>query len=317
MKLVWDDTGNRLYETGVEKGVLYPKQSDGSYDGGVAWNGLVSVSESPSGAEATPLYADNVKYLNLMSTEEFGATIEAFTYPAEFEACDGSANIGVGVAIGQQTRSIFGLSYKTKLGNDVDGNDHGYKLHLIYGALAAPSAKAYETINETPEAITFSWEISTTPVEVEGFKPTATVVINSTKVDADKLATLEDILYGTADVDPRMPLPNELLALFAATIEDLAMDTIVPADDATDIAVDSTIVMTFNNAIQEEAIVVTDADGTIVAGTKAWDATNKILTFTPTSDLDASTVYLVTVAGVVDVYAQTLAAEVSNFTTAA
>lgn len=222
-KLVWDNTGDRLYETGVKNGVLYPQGPTGNYPKGVAWNGLTAVTESPSGAEATALYADDIKYLNLLSTEEFGATIEAYTYPAEFEECDGSASLAKGVSIGQQKRKQFGLAYRTALGNDVDGNDYGYKLHLIYGALAAPSEKGYATINDSPEAITFSWEVTTTPVSVEGFKPTASVTIDSTKVDAEKLAALEAILYGkdpTSEggedgVDPRLPLPDEIATLFA------------------------------------------------------------------------------------------------------
>jgi hypothetical protein len=200
-RLTWDQTGERLFETGVKQGVVYPQGTDGSYPKGVAWNGLTAVTESPSGAEATALYADDIKYLNLLSTEEFGATIEAYTYPEEFEACDGSASLAVGVTVGQQKRKAFGLSYKTTLGNDVDSYDYGYKLHLIYGALAAPSEKAYATINDSPEAITFSWEVTTTPVNVAGLKPTASVTINSKKVDAEKLAKLEAILYGT---DPEL-----------------------------------------------------------------------------------------------------------------
>lgn len=194
-KLIWDQTGERLYETGVKNGVLYIP-TNGVYNKGVAWNGLTAVTESPSGAEATALYADDIKYLSLMSTEEFGATVEAYTYPDEFAQCDGSASLATGVMIGQQPRKTFGLSYKTTVGNDVDGNDYGYKLHLIYGALAAPSEKAYSTINDSPEAITFSWEITTTPVNVTGAKPTASITIDSTKADAEKLAALEKILYG-------------------------------------------------------------------------------------------------------------------------
>ena len=215
-KIVWDKTGERLYETGGKKAVLYP-QVGGAYPKGVAWNGITAINESPSGAEATPLYADDIKYLNLISAEEFGASIEAYTYPDEFAACDGSASLAEGVMIGQQTRQAFGLSYVTTLGNDVDNNNYGYKLHIIYGALAAPSEKPYATINDSPEAITFSWEVSTTPVEVEGHKPTATVTINSTKVDAGKLAELEAILYGSDDVEARLPLPNEIAELFAGT----------------------------------------------------------------------------------------------------
>ena len=222
-KLVWDKTGDRLYETGVKNGVLYIPTA-GVYSKGVAWNGLTAVTESPSGAEATALYADDIKYLSLMSTEEFGATIEAYTYPDEFAACDGSAELADGVMIGQQKRSTFGLCYKTIIGNDTEGNDHGYKLHIIYGAQAKPSERAYATINDSPDAITFSWEITTTPVNVTGAKPTASLVIDSTKADPSKLAALEDILYGkdgtgdqhTGAVDPRLPLPDEIKTLMTA-----------------------------------------------------------------------------------------------------
>ena len=215
-RLVWDKTGERLYETGVKNGVLYIPAS-GVYSKGVAWNGLTAVTESPSGAEATALYADDIKYLSLMSTEEFGATIEAYTYPDEFAECDGSADIADGVTIGQQTRKTFGLCYKTTIGNDVDGNGYGYKLHIIYGALASPSEKAYATINDSPEAITFSWEITTTPVNVTGAKPTASLVIDSTKVDKSKLAALETILYGNETTEPRLPLPDEIKTLMATS----------------------------------------------------------------------------------------------------
>lgn len=219
-KIVWDKTGERLYETGVKNGVLY-LQTEGVYNNGVAWNGLTAVTESPSGAEATALYADDMKYLNLYSAEEFGATIEAYTYPDEFAECDGSKELVDGVTIGQQTRKSFGLCYRTVIGNDTDGEAHGYKLHIIYGAMASPSEKAYATINDSPEAITFSWEVTTTPVNVSGAKPTASVVIDSTKADPTKLAALEVILYGkdpTTDggndgVAPRLPLPDELKTL--------------------------------------------------------------------------------------------------------
>lgn len=216
-KLVWDKTGERQYETGVKQGVLYPIQTDGAYSKGVAWNGLTAVTESPSGAEATPLYADDIKYLNLMSAEEFGATVEAYTYPDEFAECDGSATIADGVYIGQQARKTFGLCYRTVLGNDVENNDYGYKLHLVYGAQAAPSEKAYATINDSPEAITFSWELTTTPVNVTGHKPTASITIDSTKADPEKLAALEDILYGTESEEARLPLPDEIATLMAAS----------------------------------------------------------------------------------------------------
>lgn len=212
MKLIWDKVGERLFETGISKGVLYPQSTGGTYPKGVAWNGLTAVTESPSGAEATPLYADNIKYLNLMSAEEFGATVEAYTYPEEFAACNGEASLTDGVTIGQQKRTAFGMAYQTKVGNDVD-NDAGYKIHLIYGALAAPSEKAYATVNDSPEAITFSWELTTTPVEVEGFKPTATLVIDSTKVEANKMAAIEAILYGSESEEARLPLPNEVLEI--------------------------------------------------------------------------------------------------------
>ena len=225
MKLKWDQTGERLYETGVKNGVLYPLSSEGTYTGGVAWNGLTAVTESPSGAEATPLYADDIKYLNLFSTEEFGATVEAYTYPDEFAECDGSKSIANGVFIGQQPRKTFGMCYRTALGNDTEGSDHGYKLHIIYGAKAAPTEKAYATINDSPEAITFSWELSTTPVNVTGFKPTASVVIDSTKCNAEKLASLEEILYGKDPTtvggedgtEPRLPLPDEIKPLIGTT----------------------------------------------------------------------------------------------------
>ena len=215
-KLIWDQTGERFYETGVKQGVLYV-QEGGTYAKGVAWNGLTAITESPSGAEATPLYADDIKYLNLMSVEEFGATIEAYTYPDEFAECDGSASLVDGVYLGQQPRKTFGLSYRTTIGNDVDGNKKGYKLHLIYGALAAPSEKGYATINDSPEAITFSWEVTTTPVSVDGFEPTASITIDSLKADAAKLKTLEDILYGTESEEARLPLPNEIAEIMGAT----------------------------------------------------------------------------------------------------
>lgn len=212
-KIKWDQIGERFYETGVSKGVLYLYDAEQkTYGNGVAWNGLTAVNQSPSGAEPTALYADNIKYLNLMSTEEFGATIEAYTYPDEFAQCNGEADLGKGVTIGQQKRSTFGFSYQTKIGNDVDA-DLGYKIHLVYGALAKPSAKDYATVNDSPEAITFSWEISTTPIEVEGMKPTATVEIDSTKCDAAKLAALESMLYGTASEEPKLPTPDEIIAL--------------------------------------------------------------------------------------------------------
>ena len=212
-KLKWDQIGERLYETGVDKVVLFPMESTGQYGTGVAWNGISAVNESPSGAEPTALYANNGKYLNLISNEDFTATIEAFTYPDEFEECDGSKEIAPGVVIGQQKRKVFGLAYRTLLGNDVDGNDHGYKLHLVYGCLAAPSENNHSTVNDSPEAGTMSWSVSTTPVEVADAKPTATVTIDSTKADKTKLKKLEDMLYGTEQAESKLPLPAEVITL--------------------------------------------------------------------------------------------------------
>lgn len=218
-KIEWDKTGEKLYETGVKNGVLYLPDESGAYTNGVAWNGLTSVKESPSGAEATPLYADDIKYLELTSAEEFGGTLECYTYPDEFAECDGSAEVAPGVIIGQQNRKTFGLCYRTTLGNDIKGNEYGYKLHLIYGAKASPSEKAYSTINDSPEAITFSYEISTTPVNVTGHKPTASLIVDSTKVSVEKMAALEELLYGKDGVEsspnnnPRLPLPDEVITL--------------------------------------------------------------------------------------------------------
>lgn len=214
-RLIWDQAGEHFYETGTKNGVLYPQVS-GAYPQGVAWNGLTAVTESPSGAEATPLYADDIKYLNLMSVEEFGGTIEAYTYPDEFAACNGEASLVDGVTIGQQARQAFGFCYRTVLGNDTDNDAHGYKLHLIYGAQAAPSEKAYASVSDSPEPMTMSWEFTTTPVAVTGHKPTAIITIDSTKCDATKLAALEDILYGSESEDARLPLPNEIKTLMTA-----------------------------------------------------------------------------------------------------
>lgn len=214
----WDESGKKFYETGVNQAVLYPQISNGTYPKGIAWNGLISITQSPSGAEANPQYADNIKYLNLLSVEEFGGTIEAFTFPDEFAACDGSEEIEVGVMIGQQARTPFGLCYRTILGNDTLGESYGYKLHFVYGALASPSEQQHQTINESPEAVTFSWEFTTTPVSVTGFKPTSYLVIDSTKADPTALAALEVILYGatgTPNTEGRLPLPDEIATLMA------------------------------------------------------------------------------------------------------
>lgn len=212
-RLTWDDTGKRLYETGVKQGVFYPQDDNGTYPKGIAWNGLTAVTESPEGAEPTPLYADDIKYLNLLSAEEFKATVEAYTYPDEFAECDGSGSLVEGVTISQQDRKPFGLSYRTSLGNDVKGNEYGYKLHIVYGCLAAPSEKAYATVNDSPEAITFSWEVSTTPVNVTGFKPTASLTLNSVKLGATKMKAIEDVLYGSSTAEARLPLPDEIKSI--------------------------------------------------------------------------------------------------------
>jgi hypothetical protein len=315
--LAWDAIGERLYETGVQKGVLYVQDTDGTYPLGVAWNGLTAVTESPSGAEANPIYADDTKYLNLISAEEFGATIEAYTYPDEFAQCDGSHALATGVMIGQQTRKAFGLAYRTTLGNDAEGVDYGYKLHLIYGALAAPSEKAYATINDSPEAITFSWEVSTIPVAVTDHKPTACLTIDSSKVDAGILSDLEDILYGTAGADPYLPLPDAVATLFGGAPSAIALSSITPTDGAANQLATVNIVLTFNNAIRSEAIVVTKADGTIVPVDRAWDSTHKILTLDPVSSLAAGGTYITTIGGVVDIYNQALTAVVKDFAVAA
>lgn len=212
-RLIWDEVGQRFFETGVKNGVLYVQDNDGSYKNGVVWNGLTAVTESPSGAEETPLYADDVKYLTLRSAEEFGATVEAYTYPEEFEQCDGSASIANGVTIGQQARRAFGLCYRTSVGNDIQGQNYSYKLHLIYGCTVAPSEKSYSTINDNPEAITFSWELSTVPVPVDGFSPTASLVIDASKVDEGKMQLLEDALFGDEQNEAKLLLPNEIMEM--------------------------------------------------------------------------------------------------------
>lgn len=212
-RLIWDEVGQRFFETGVKNGVLYVQDNDGSYKNGVVWNGLTAVTESPSGAEETPLYADDVKYLTLRSAEEFGATVEAYTYPEEFEQCDGSAAIAEGVTIGQQARRAFGLCYRTSVGNDIQGQNFSYKLHLIYGCTVAPSEKSYSTINDNPEAITFSWELSTVPVPVDGFSPTASLVIDASKVDEGKMQLLEDALFGDESNEAKLLLPNEIMGM--------------------------------------------------------------------------------------------------------
>lgn len=266
-KLTWDQVGERLYETGVDHGVLYLPDSSGSYDEGYAWNGLVTVTESPSGAESNPQYADNIKYLNLLSAEEFGATVEAFTYPDEFAQCDGTATPEPGLAIGQQSRKIFGLSYRTKVGNDSDGQDFGYKLHLIYGAQAAPSEKAYATVNDSPEALTFSWDLTTTPVEVPGFKPSASLTVDSTKVDAAALSDLEDMLYGTAGEDPSLPLPGDVIELFSGTVQEVepTAPTYVQGTHTITIPTVAGVEYTVDGDVVAAGPLVIDSDTVVVA----------------------------------------------------
>jgi hypothetical protein len=262
--LTWDQVGERFFETGVDRAVLYLPDSGGNYDTGFAWNGMVSVTETPSGAEPTPQYADNIKYLNLYSLEEFGATIEAFTYPDEWAECDGTAVPQPGVTVGQQNRKAFGLSYRTRKGNDIEGPDLGYKLHLVYGATASPSEKAYGTINESPEAITFSWEIYSVPVPVTGYKPTAILTIDSTKVDADALADLEDFLYGTVGTDPSLPSPDAVLAIFAGSLT-TATPTAPTYNSTTDIITIPTV--TGVEYVIDGAVVPAGAFGPIAANT--------------------------------------------------
>lgn len=219
-RLIWDNVGEKTYETGLDRGVLYPMNTEtNAYDKGVVWNGLSKVSEKPSGAETTDIYADNIKYLNLLSAEKFAATVEAYTYPDEFAVCDGTAEPVPGMIIGQQVRKTFGMSYRTLLGNDVAGQEYGYKIHCIYGAVASPSEKGYQSVNESPEAITFSWEVNTTPVPVTGFKPTASLTIDSTKVSKEALAAIEAILYGSDEVDARLPLPDEIAGIINPTAQ--------------------------------------------------------------------------------------------------
>lgn len=274
--LTWDGTGQRLYETGVSKGVLYIPTL-GVYDNGVAWNGLTAVTEAPSGAEATAQYADNIKYLNLISAEDFGATIEAYTYPPEFAQFDGSASPATGVVIGQQTRKSFGFSYQTLLGNDLVGSELGFKIHLVYGATAAPTEKAYATVNDSPEAITFSWEVTTIPVPVAGFKPSAIMTIDSTKVSAGGLTALSNALYGTAGTAPRLPLPDEVIAMFATALT--SVETVSPTSTTAGvITIPSTVGVVFRRA--DTNAVVTSAATVQIPG--AIGAT-LVITATPAS----------------------------------
>jgi hypothetical protein len=269
-RVQWDSVGEKVYQTGVDRGVLYRPDNTGDYVNGYAWNGLSSVTESPTGAESNKQYADNLVYVNLRSAEEFGATLEAFTYPEEFEECDGQSSPQVGVAVGQQGRATFGLSYRTLIGNDLEGTDFGYKLHLIYGATASPSERAYTTVNDSPEAITFSWEITTTPVQVTGLKPTASITIDSTKVDGTALGVLEDFLYGTVGTDPSLPSPDEVLNLFDGTITTTAAVTAPTYNSTTDIITIPTVTG-----------VVYKVNGEVVTGTYGPITANTVVTAEP------------------------------------
>lgn len=287
-KVTWDKVGEKVYETGVDHGVLYIPNEAGDYANGFGWNGLTTVTESPSGAEASPQYADNIKYLNLVSAEEFGGTIEAFTYPDEFEQCDGTAELSPGVTIGQQDRKTFGFSWRTLKGNDTLGTSFGYKIHVIYGALAAPSERANATVNDSPEAVALSWEVTTTPVAVEGHKPTAHLTIDSTKVDADALAAFEAILYGSEGAEPRLPLPDEIAALFENTI--VAVATVAPT------YVQGTHIITIpaTTGVLYKIKGVTKAAGAQPAITETTVVTAvpaSGYTFTPTSDNDWTFVF--------------------------
>ena len=316
-KIVWDQTGQKTYEAGVNKGVIFPQVSTGLYPKGTAWNGLTTVTESPSGAEAKKSYADNLAYCNIPSAEEFAGTIEAYTYPNEFGICDGSAELAAGVKIGQQKRKAFGLAYVTMIGNDIDGLDHGYKIHIIYGAMAAPSEKAYASSSDSTEPIAFSWALTTTPVAVPGFKPTATLTIDSTTVARANLDALELILYGNTGVDPRLPLPDEIASIFGGSVPSaLSLVTSAPAAEATAVAVGSSVVLTFNNKISTQAITVSSQDGAKVTGTYSFDETGKIYTFHPTVALTAATTYLVVISGVTDIYSNALDTVINKFTTA-
>lgn len=315
-KIKWDQEGQKTYETGVKNGVLYVIDDDGNYSNGVAWNGLTNVNESPSGAEESPYYADDVKYLSLTSAEEFGASVEAYTYPEEFEPCDGSAEIVPGVTVGQQTRKKFGLCYRTTFGNDTKGNEYGYKLHLVYGAQAAPSERGYSTINDSPEPITFSWELTTTPVSIKGFKPASILKIDSTKISPQNLEKIEKILYGTEDTDPRLPLPNEIIDLLGSgTIVGLEFVSIVPENNGTDVAVSDPIILTFNNNIKSLSYTLLNEDGDIVESQSSIE--NNKVTISPNAALVGGKKYMLIVTSVRDIYSQSLGRQVYKFTTIA
>ena len=280
-ELTWDQVGEKTYETGVDHGVLYIPDNTGAYVDGYAWNGLVSVTESPTGAEANKQYADNIPYVTLVSAELFGATVEAFTYPDEFGQCDGTAEPTPGVKVGQQNRKSFGMAYRTKIGNDLD-QDAGYKLHLVYGALAAPSEKAYTTVNDSPEAITFSWELTTTPAPVTGLKPTASITVDSTKVGATQLAALEDLLFGTVGGDPMLPTPDAVLAMLDGAITEV--ETSAPTYNA------STDIITIPSVTGVQYYIagelVTGSVGPITEDTVVTALPADGYSFTETSDTD-------------------------------
>ena len=316
-KIVWDQLGDRFGETGVDQGVLFPFK-DNEYKTGVPWNGLTSVNEAPTGGEANPFYADNQKYIEIMSEEEFAGTIGCYMYPDEFKAAIGEIELAPGVTVGQQTHEMFGFSYRTKIVNDTNGADYGFKIHLVYNALAGVTARDHTTINESPELEELSFDFTTTKVAVSGGKPTAHLVIDSTKFTAENKAKLDnflDILYGTESVNPRLPLPDEIADLFEGAAPAALQVVITPPDDEIEVDTDADITFTFNTKIVKESIVVTSAEGEIVSGSKTWDAEGKVLTFTPEANLSTNMVYIITISGVVDIYNRTLAQQVINLMT--
>lgn len=317
-KIVWDQLGERLGETGVDQGVLFSFKNN-AYETGVAWNGLTSVNEAPTGGEPNPFYADNQKYIEIMSEEEFAGTIGCYMYPDEFKAAIGEIELATGVTVGQQTHAMFGLSYRTKIVSDTNGVDHGFKIHLVYNALAGVTARDHTTMNESPELEELSFDFTTTKIPVTGGKSTSHLIIDSTKIaveDAAKLQTFLDTLYGNDISAARLLMPDEVAAIFTgAAIEAITLSTIAPVDAVSDVAVGENIVLTFNNKILDETISVLSAAGVVVAASHTFDAAGKILTINPTVDLSLNTKYTVVVAGVVDIYGQTLAPITKSFTT--
>lgn len=316
-KIVWDQVGERFGETGVDQGVLFPFKNN-AYEKGVPWNGLTSVNEAPTGGEPNPFYADNQKYIEIMSEEEFAGTIGCYMYPDEFKAAIGEVELAPGVTVGQQTHEMFGFSYRTKIVNDTNGADYGFKIHLVYNALAGVTARDHTTINESPELEELSFDFTTTKIPVTGGKPTSHLIIDSTKIAENQVTQLQaflDILYGTESVNPRLPLPDEIAELFEGTAPAELQVVITPNDDATEVDTDANIIFTFNTKILKESIVVTSAEGEIVSGSKTWNSEGKILTFNPTDNLSTNTVYIITISGVVDIYNRTLAPQIINFMT--